>query len=115
MQVPGPSNQPYLIVANGGQRLDVTGKNEVLVGRVDPISGIYPDIDLTPFGADEAGVSRRHLKITLAGNQYFVEDLNSTNYTWIGQNKVQPGVRVPLNNGDQLRLGKLLLNFFTGM
>lgn len=109
-----PVGQPYLVVAASGKQLSIAGKAEVLVGRVDPVSGIFPDVDLTPYGGDEGGVSRRHIKITLAGNQYFVEDLNSTNHTWIGQTQVNPGTRVPLNNGDQLRLGKVLLNFFTG-
>ncbi len=111
---PAQVGQPYLVVVANGTRLDLSGKAEALVGRVDPVSGIFPDVDLTPHGGDEGGVSRRHLKITLAGNQYFIEDLNSTNGTWVGQSKVQPGARVPVNNGDQLRLGKVMLNFFTG-
>ncbi len=106
--------QAYLMVVSNGTRVNLAAKPEVLVGRADPVSGVFPDVDLTPHGGDEGGVSRRHVKITQGGNQYFVEDLNSTNGTWIGQSRVQPGARVPLNNGDQLRLGKVLLNFFTG-
>jgi hypothetical protein len=111
---PVPAAQPYLLVVATSARLNLGANSEVLVGRADPVSGVFPDVDLTSHGGDEGGVSRRHLKITLAGSQYFVQDLNSTNGTWIGQNRVQPGARVPLNNGDQLRLGKVLLNFFTG-
>ncbi len=106
--------QPYLVVVSNGTQLTLPAKSEILVGRLDPVSGVYPDVDLTPYGADECGVSRRHIKITFAGNQYFIEDLNSTNYTHIGSTKIQPGMRVPLNSGDQLRLGKLLLNFYAG-
>jgi hypothetical protein len=111
---PVPAAQPYFVVVATGARLNLGANSEVLVGRVDPVSGVFPDVDLTSHGGDEGGVSRRHLKITLAGNQYFVQDMNSTNGSWIGQNRVQPGARVPLNNGDQLRLGRVLLNFFTG-
>ncbi len=110
---PVPLAQPYLMVVADGTRINLA-RSEVLVGRVDPVSGVFPEVDLTPHGGEEGGVSRRHLKITQGGDQYFVEDLNSTNGTWIGQSRVQPGARVPLNNGDQLRLGKVLLNFFTG-
>jgi pSer/pThr/pTyr-binding forkhead associated (FHA) protein len=102
------------MVAGEGERFSLAGKSEALVGRTDPVSGVFPDLDLTPHGGEVGGVSRRHIKITFAGNQYFVEDLNSTNGTWLGRTQVQPGARVPLNNGDQLRLGRVVLNFFTG-
>ena len=93
---------------------DIARRGELLLGRVDPISGIFPEIDLTAHGGDEGGVSRKHCKITLAGNQYFVEDLNSSNGTYVNATRITPGQRVPIENGWQLRLGKLVLNFYTG-
>ena len=94
---------------------DINARAELLIGRVDPISGIFPEIDLTAHGGDEGGVSRKHCKVTLAGNQYFAEDLGSSNGTWVGTTRLQPNVRARLDNGDQLRLGKVVLNFFTGV
>jgi pSer/pThr/pTyr-binding forkhead associated (FHA) protein len=111
---PPPAEHPRLTVASSGMYFDISGRIEVLIGRVDPFSQIFPEIDLTAYGGDEGGVSRKHCRITLAGNQFFVEDLNSSNGTWIGTCRLSPGVRTALNNGDQLRLGKLLLNFFGG-
>ncbi len=78
------------------------------------MSQFNPEVDLTEYGGEEAGVSRRHCRITLEGNQFFVQDLNSSNGTWIGKVQLAPGVRTVLNNGDQLRLGQVLLDFFTG-
>ena len=91
---------------------DIVGRTEIVIGRVDPVSRVFPEIDLTAHGGDEGGVSRKHCKVTLAGSQYFIEDLGSTNGTWIDATPVQPNTRVPLDSGKQLRLGKLVLNFF---
>jgi pSer/pThr/pTyr-binding forkhead associated (FHA) protein len=93
---------------------DISGRAELLLGRVDPYSNVFPEIDLTAHGGDEGGVSRRHCRITLAGNQYFAEDLGSSNGTMIGSTRLPPNVRTELHNGDQLRLGKVVLNFYTG-
>ncbi|MGQ9710859.1 MAG: double zinc ribbon domain-containing protein [Anaerolineae bacterium] len=87
------------------------GKSEILIGREDPVSNVFPDIDLTPYGGDEGGVSRRHARIFAQGNQMFVEDLNSTNYTYVNQQKLTPGQPHPLKNGDEVRLGKVRLTY----
>ncbi len=87
------------------------GKSEILIGREDPVSNIFPDIDLTPHGGDEGGVSRRHARIFAQGNQIFIEDLNSTNYTYVNQQKLTPGQPHPLKDGDEVRLGKVRLTY----
>lgn len=93
---------------------DIADRDDVLIGRVDPISGVFPDIDLTVHGGDECGVSRKHCRVTLAGDQFFVEDLGSSNGTWINTTRLPSGTRQPIENGQQLRVGKLVLNFYTG-
>lgn len=87
------------------------GRSEVVIGREDPVSGIFPEIDLTPHGGDEAGVSRRHARIFLQGSQLMIEDLNSTNYTYVNQHRLTPGQPYPLKDGDELRMGRLKLNY----
>jgi len=101
-------------VATGtGAEFDLTGKAEILVGREDPVSGVFPDVDLTPHGGEEGGVSRRHAKLTARGNQWLIEDLNSVNFTFVNKQKLKPGVPQPLNDGDQIRAGRVLLTFHT--
>ena len=46
-----------------------SGKQIVVIGREDPVSGIFPDIDLDPHGGHEAGVGRRHAQLVLQGGQ----------------------------------------------
>ncbi len=105
--------RPRLVVAGTGAQFDLSGKAEVLLGREDPVSGVFPDVDLTPHGGEEGGVSRRHAKLTMRGNQWLVEDLNSTNFTFVNNQKLNPGVPQPLNSGDQVRLGRVVLTFQT--
>lgn len=102
-----------LIVQADNQTFDLTGKSEVVIGREDPVSNIYPDIDLTPHGGEEGGVSRLHAKLYQTGGQYLVEDQNSTNFTFVNRQKLAPKTPTPINSGDELRLGRVSLRFET--
>ena len=108
-----PATAPKLVVEADGQTFDLAGKSEILIGREDPISNIYPDVDLTAHGGEEGGVSRLHAKIFLQGNQYMVEDENSTNFTFVNKQKLAPKTPTPINNGDEIRLGRVALLFKT--
>ena len=50
-------------------------------------------------------VSDHHCRILLCGGNLFVEDLNSTNGTFINHRKTDPFENTPLNPGDELHLG----------
>lgn len=89
------------------------GKTEILIGREDPISGVFPDVDLTDYGGDKRGVSRQHARIFVQGSQFFIEDLNSTNYTHVNQRRLAPGQPYPLNDGDAVWVGRLKASFYT--
>jgi len=110
---PAAAVQGRLVVqATNASLLFPPGKTEIIVGREDPVSGVFPDIDLTDHGGDEGGVSRRHARIFVQGDQVFIEDLNSTNYTYVNQQRLTPGQPQPLNDGDEVRLGRVKLNFY---
>ena len=89
------------------------GRPEILIGREDPVSNVFPDVDLTDHGGDEGGVSRRHARILSQGGQFYLEDLNSTNHTYVNQQKLTPGQPHPLSNGDEIRFGQVRLTFRT--
>ena len=94
-----------------GASFDLAGKSEVIIGREDPVSNIYPDVDLTPHGGEEDGVSRVHAKLLINGSQYLVEDQNSTNHTFVNKQKLAPKVPTPIKDGDELKLGRSVLTF----
>ncbi len=88
------------------------GKSEYIVGREDPVSNIFPDVDMTLHGGDESGVGRRHARLFQQGGQWYLEDLNSTNGTWVNNQKLQPAAPMPLQNGAELRFGRAKVTFY---
>lgn len=108
--IPSPSFAAQLVVSTG-QAIPLSGKTTYLIGREDPVSGIFPDVDTTSNDGDAAGVSRRHAQIVQQGAQWLLEDLNSVNGTFVNNQKLAPNGRQPLNPGDQIRLGKWVATF----
>jgi predicted amidophosphoribosyltransferase len=98
---------PYVEIADSGAYIPLVDQPELLMGRVDEISGVYPDVDMTPHGGEESGVSRRHARLIHEGSAWFVIDLNSTNGTFVNGTELQPKTRAPLSDGDRLTLGEL--------
>jgi hypothetical protein len=85
--------------------------NESQIGRWDADGGIFPDVDLDSDDP-EAKVSRRHARITMSEGKYFLEDLGSTNGTFVNRGKrLPPGERHPLKDGDEIIVGKTFLRF----
>lgn len=99
-----------LIVANTGEEIFMPEKDEVIIGREDPVSAVFPDIDTTAYGGEDDGVSRKHAKISRQGDEYFIEDLNSVNSTFLNKNKLDPESPLLISDGDELMLGRLKLN-----
>jgi pSer/pThr/pTyr-binding forkhead associated (FHA) protein len=98
-----------LLVKESGARLSAPRQPEFIIGRSDPVRGIFPDVDVTPAGEDTHGVSRRHARLFYRDGQYFLEDLNSTNFTFLNRQRLQPGQPYPIKDGDEIRVGLLAL------
>jgi hypothetical protein len=109
---PAPAH-PRLVVQKSGTVFDLAGKTSTLVGREDAPSNSFPDIDLTPYGAEEGGVSRLHARLAQSGDQWTIEDLESTNFTFVNGKRIQPKTPMPLNDGAEIRLGRVALRFTT--
>jgi hypothetical protein len=98
-----------LTIPDSGRDVEVPLTKEMNIGRLDPASASFPDVDLTSDGGLEKGVSRRHAKITRRGSEVFIEDLGSINGTFLNRKKLTPYLPQTLKNGDELQLGKLIL------
>jgi hypothetical protein len=84
---------------------------ESYIGRWDADNGIFPDIDLDAHDP-EAKVSRRHARIIFRDGKYTIEDLGSTNGTYINRGRrLIPGNPNILNDGDEIIVGKTFLRF----
>ena len=122
----GTGSSAALRAARATAKLIVAGTNKIedasfllqkednLLGRTDPHSNIFPEVDLSNFDP-ETKVSRRHARIWREGETFLVEDLGSVNGTVIND-AVRLAPRQPrvLASGDKLRLGETTLHFLVG-
>jgi pSer/pThr/pTyr-binding forkhead associated (FHA) protein len=51
-----------------------------------------------------SAISRTHCKITKTNGNYWIEDLGSTNGTYIRKVRLQPNKKAPIKNGDIIQL-----------
>jgi pSer/pThr/pTyr-binding forkhead associated (FHA) protein len=56
---------------------------------------------------DDDYVSTRHARIAVSGDQWYVEDLGSTNGTYVGTSRITQATAISL--GTQIRIGKTIL------
>ena len=105
-----PAVARFVVVSTRAE-LPLPNRDDMVVGREDPQSNSYPDVDLNPHGALEQGVSRRQARITRRGAQYYVEDLNSTNGTLVNQRRIAARQPTALHDNDQIMFGRLGLIF----
>ena len=98
-----------LTILDSGRDVEVPLTKEVNIGRLDPSSAWFPEVDLTSDGGLGKGVSRYHAKITRRGREVFIEDLGSVNGTFLTRKKLTPYLSQALKNGDELQLGTLIL------
>jgi pSer/pThr/pTyr-binding forkhead associated (FHA) protein len=82
--------------ANQGERAELADA-PILIGRGNDAA----------IRLDDDYVSTRHARIAASGDQWFVEDLGSTNGTYIGSARITQPTTLPL--GTQVRIGKTVL------
>ncbi len=99
------------------ERGDVPGtefrltNDESTIGRWDADNGVFPDVDLDAHDSD-AKVSRRHARIVRNNGSYYIEDLGSTNGTYVNRGRrLLPGNAQLLQDGDEVIVGKTFLRF----
>jgi serine/threonine protein kinase len=97
------------------QPLDVSWEMPVrdttlLIGRRSDPEDLVPDMDLAFYDPD-GYVSRRHATITRKRQQYEIADLDSDNGTYVNGIRLIPQQARALRNGDQIQVGKIVLQF----
>ncbi len=89
----------------------VLSGEESYIGRWDADNGVFPDVDLDAYDT-EAKVSRRHSRILFSETGYSIEDLGSTNGTYVNRGRrLIPGNAHALKDGDEVIVGKIFLRF----
>ncbi len=101
---------PRLVVEESGVVLPLPlDKTEIIIGREDPVSNIFPEIDLTPHGGELGGVSRQHARLSRVSGQWTLTDLNSTNYTRLNGARLEPNVPTPISDGARVQFGRVVV------
>src|SRR2546426_2708441 len=105
------------LIVTGTTELDASfllQKDSNLLGRTDPLSNIFPEVDLSRFDP-QTKVSRRHARIWREGETFLVEDLGSVNGTVVNDViRLEPRQPRPLDSGDRIRLGETTVHFLLG-
>jgi pSer/pThr/pTyr-binding forkhead associated (FHA) protein len=109
---PADVPQPEIVGRKSGPALNVSssaGSTEQAHAKLVIVRGKSVG---KQFLLNSAEVSRRHARITFNDGKYLLEDLGSTNGTFINRGKrLSPGTRQPLNDGDEIIVGKTFLRF----
>lgn len=101
--IPDGPDQMYQMACTGWlERPD--GGNQIPLERGRTVFGRQVgkcDVQITGFD----GVSRTHAAITNKEGQYYLTDLESMNGTFVQGIRQEPGVRILLHDGDEIRFG----------
>ncbi len=91
-----------------GQEFPLEDGNN-LVGRWDPETGSFPEVDLDADDP-EAKISRKHALIRIDAGKITIEDIGSLNGTYVNrQPRLSPGSPAEIKAGDEVIIGKTFL------
>lgn len=102
-----PPDTLGLFIMNSGDLVLITKADRVTLGRQTEDAGTSISFDLTPYGGAQSGVSRRHAVILVYQNMHLLQDLGSTNGTWLNAVCLPPHSSHVLKNGDMIQLGQV--------
>ncbi len=108
----GPGIGPEKLVHEAsGIEMFLAEGGETTIGRRDPVTGIQPDIDLTPIDAQRS-ISRRHAKIFRRDDKCYVrEEIGTMNGTFVNGQRVETGVPKEFKDGEEVRFGLVKTTF----
>lgn len=91
-----------------GERIDILPNQRTVFGRTDSAAASAPDVDLSPFGAFDKGVSRIHAALIRQDASLTLLDLGSSNGTLINGRRVIPNQPRVIQDGDEITFGQLV-------
>ncbi len=103
-----------VLLCEDGQELELPSVTTLNLGRGQITDDTTPLLDLSPHGAYEGGASRFHARIHRQPTGVYLEDLLSTNGTYINKQRIPPYVPQGLRDGDEVQLGRQVFKFQIG-
>lgn len=95
-KAPDTPKQPYLLRIKNGERIPITG-NIFRLGKEEKF------VDYVIH--DNEAISRSHANIISRNGQYFLQDNNSTNHSFLNGQQCVSNVELPLQDKASIRLG----------
>jgi pSer/pThr/pTyr-binding forkhead associated (FHA) protein len=110
--VPSPPAEPCGITITVTQRLvRLPDAGEIVMGRFEHGFSNPPDVDLAFDDGEIPSVSRRHALVTGRHGRHWIEDMGSTNGTYLNGRKLSLGESAQLAQGDRILLGRCRLTY----
>ena len=100
--------QITLAISGIAKPVILEGRSEYILGR-EGQEQVVPDLNLNDYGARDKGVSRVHAALRQDKDRLLLVDLGSTNGTRLNGQQLAAHQPTPVADGDEIRLGKLLL------
>jgi CRP-like cAMP-binding protein len=107
-----PDPNARLVEISSGITFPLADSRDTTVGRIDPVTGIHPDVDLTPVDGKRS-ISRRHARIRRRsdGSYGVIEDVGTMNGTFVNGVRLVAGRLVPVVSGDSVVFGTIQCRF----
>jgi len=107
-----PDPNARLVEINSGITFPLADSRDTTVGRIDPVTGILPDVDLTPVDGKRS-ISRRHARLRRQddGSYGVIEDVGTMNGTFVNGERLVAGRLVPVVSGDTVVFGTIQCRF----
>jgi len=104
--------QIALVMVTAPHPLILEVRPEYILGREESMEGGAEVIDFGPYSGRELGVSRQHASLRVTHQQLLLMDLGSTNGTRLKGALLSPHQPARVENGAEIRLGKLPLRIY---
>ena len=101
----GESRELVLTIRGNKEFIRIHEGSEYEFGRYE-FPGSH-QLNLTPYGAQECGLSRQHAKLYLLNARLYIADMGSTNGTYLRGQILKPAEPTLVRNGDEILLGRM--------
>ena len=103
---------PCELVLPNNQRVPLNAQQaEYVIGWRDARTLVGPEIDLTAIGGSSQGVSRQHAVMRSSAGRWTIEDMGSTNGTYLNESPLAAHTPRPLQDKTTIRVGTIQLYF----
>ena len=101
--------EPRLTLLHDQSSFSINKAVRTKIGREPVDEDGFECIRLGGGDAEGFGISRQHAILFEQDSKFFIKDTQSTNGTWVNLNKIENGNTHEIKNGDEIKLGSMIL------